>query len=183
MVAGCGSRSNPSSFYLLASIPESESIKTETDRAISLSVGPVRMPAYLDRKQLVIRSGSNALVIREYSRWGEPLQENFQRVLIENLSLLLATPKVYGYDRPGIKETDLQLVIDVSRFDVSKNGRGILIAFWSVNNGQGDRLLRDKVTLTTKSRSMDAADIAGTLNALLTDFSTHIAAGIRTLSI
>ncbi|MEA3548625.1 MAG: PqiC family protein [Thermodesulfobacteriota bacterium] len=180
-VAGCGSRSKPATFYLLTSLPGAESIGVQAGTPMILSVGPVRLPSYLGRKQLLLRSGKNELIIKEYSRWGEPLQENFQRVLIENLSVLLATPQVYDYNNHETKEPDFQLLIDVSRFDVTDDGLATLTAFWTINDSQGNQLLRNKSTLSTKSQSLESGAIVNTLNQMVIDFSTELTRAIRSL--
>ena len=61
---------------------------------IGLGVGPIRMPLYLDRSDIVTRGSSNQVEIADFAQWAGPLQENFSRVLAENLSVLLATDKV-----------------------------------------------------------------------------------------
>ena len=180
-VAGCGSRSKPSTFYLLTPLPGSESIGVQVGTPMSLSVGPVRLPSYLGRKQLLLRSGENELIIREYSRWGEPLQENFQRVLIENLSVLLATPHVYDYDNHENNKPEFQLLIDVSRFDMTDDGQATLTAFWTINDSQSNQLLRNKSTLYAESQSLESGTIVNTLNQMVIDFSTELARALRSL--
>ena len=179
-LAGCGS-SKPSTFYLLTSLSASEATAVQSGAQAEISVGPVRLPSYLDRKQLLLRSGANELILREYNRWGEPLQENFQRVLIENLSLLLVTSQVYDYDSRDLKEVDFQLRIDVNRFDVNDDGQATFIAFWTIDDSRGDKLLRKKTTLTTESQSLESADIVNALNQMVGDFSTELAETIRSL--
>jgi hypothetical protein len=180
-ITACGSRSKPATFYLLTSLSGSEAIDVQAGTPTILSVGPVRLPSYLGRKQLLLRSGKNELIIKEYSRWGEPLQENFQRVLIENLSVLLATPQVYDYNNHETKEPDFQLLIDVSRFDVTDDGQATLTAFWSINDSQGNQLLRNKSTLYRESQSLEPVTIVHTLNQMVSDFSTELARAIRSL--
>ncbi len=179
-LAGCG-KSKPSTFYLLTSLSASEATAVQSEAQAEVSVGPVRLPSYLDRKQLLLRSGENELILREYNRWGEPLQENFQRVLIENLSLLLVTSQVYDYDSHNLKEVDFQLRIDVNRFDVNDDGQATFIAFWTIDDSRGDKLLRKKTTLTTESQSLESADMVNALNQMVADFSTELAETIRSL--
>ncbi len=177
-VTGCG-KSRPSTFYLLSSLPETEPVTTRPVTQLKLSIGPVRLPEYLDRTQLSARTQKNELSIREYSRWGESLKENFQRVLLVNLSVLLETPHVYEYDTRDIEETDYQLIVDVRRFDVSNEGRAELIVFWSINDGRNNQLQRRKSALHTESPSLESGDIVKALNQLLTDFSKEVAGVIH----
>ena len=56
-----------------------------------IGVGPITVPKYLDRPQIVTRSGRNQLALGEFDRWAEPLQDNVLRVLAENLAFLIPT--------------------------------------------------------------------------------------------
>ncbi len=180
-IYGCGQRSKPATFYMLSPIPKTEMVyKQSGGEPVKISVGPIQVAPYLNRKQIVIRSGEHKLNIKEFSRWGEPLKENFQRVLIENLSLLLSTPHIYEYDN-RFAQSDFQVIIDVNRFDVSDNGQAILSAFWSINDSKGGRLLRDKTVIHTETKHLDSKSVVKTLNKMLTDFSSEIAEAIRSL--
>lgn len=181
-VYGCGQRSKPANFYLLSPLPKTATVyKQDVSQPVKISVGPVTMAPYLKRKQLLIRSGEHGLIIREFSRWGEPLQDNFQRVLAENLSLILSTPYIYEYDRRFGQDFDFKVIIDVNRFDVSDSGQAILAAFWSLNDNQGEQLMRDKTVIHSETSHFESRNVVNTLNKMLTDFSVEIAETIRSL--
>ena len=40
---------------------------------LTVGVGPVTLPPYLDRPQLVTRAGSNRAVLADFDSWVEPL--------------------------------------------------------------------------------------------------------------
>lgn len=182
-VYGCAQRSQPASFFLLSpSLPETEKTYQQSiNQPVKISVGPVWMAPYLKRKQLVLRSGENKLIIKEFNRWGEPLQKNFQRVLVENLSLLLLSPHIYEYDRHLGQDVDFQVIIDVNRFDINDNGQAVLSAFLSINDSKGKRLFRDKTVIRLESKDLEPESIVKTLNKLLSDFSNKIAKTIHYL--
>ncbi len=50
-----------------------------------IGVGPVRIPEYLNRPQMVTRGKSNLLTFAQYDRWAEPLGESIERTIAENL--------------------------------------------------------------------------------------------------
>ena len=181
---GCAGTSKPSNFYLLRALPESEDSLTTAggQGALSVLVGPITLPAYLDRTQIVTLFGNNELTMDEFSRWAEPLQDNFYRVLVENLSLLLNTPRVYSYDRRGPAPAEFQIIIDITRFESDTRGDAYLTAFWTVVGKDGDshKIERKSVFRATAS----TADLTGMVNAqnrLLTKFSREIAKTIRSL--
>ena len=76
-----------------------------------LGIGPIKFPGYLDRQEIVVRSAQNRLMFLSTDRWAEPLQENFSRVLSENLALLLDTDLIIIYpwspaNRPRYQRRD-----------------------------------------------------------------------------
>src|SRR5262249_32672698 len=86
LVAGCASP--PSKFYTLSAIPGPAAPASE----ISVSVGPVTIPASVDRPQMVVTAGVNQVRLEEFNRWASPLQNNIARVVAENLVAMLGTP-------------------------------------------------------------------------------------------
>src|SRR6476660_6643335 len=50
-----------------------------------LGLGPVAIPGYLDRPQIVTRVGPNELRLDEVARWGEPLRDGIARALQQDL--------------------------------------------------------------------------------------------------
>jgi uncharacterized lipoprotein YmbA len=54
-----------------------------------VGVGPVTVPAAVDRPQIVLRVDANRVALQEQSRWAEPLKESIPRVVASNLAVLL----------------------------------------------------------------------------------------------
>src|SRR5262245_12059468 len=65
-----------------------------TASSMSIAVGPVAVPAMVDRPQIVVVTGPNEVRLDEFNRWAAPLQNNISRVVAENLTVLLGTPRV-----------------------------------------------------------------------------------------
>ncbi len=89
-LGGCAGTPN-SRFYLLEPLtgaPGPEGT-VPLDRAISIGLGPVTLPEYLDRPQIVTRTDRNTVLLAEFDRWAEPLSGNVSRTLAENLTYLL----------------------------------------------------------------------------------------------
>lgn len=185
LTVGCTTgTSKPSKFYMLTSLPESESgaSKAQESRALSVLIGPVTLPAYLDRAQIVTLTGKHELTLDEFTRWAEPLQDNFYRVLAENLSLLLNTPKIFTYDRRGTMRADFQIVIDVTRFDSVANGDAHLTVFWEVveKGVEAPSVIRKSVVLARAS-STGTTGVVDAQNRTLSEFSREIAEAVQSL--
>lgn len=125
---GCG-HSKPARFYLLTPMKNTEDRPKPVPRPnLVVGVGPIRFPEYLDRPQMVRRLDDNRVELAEYDRWAEPLADNFQRVLCENLAAHLGTQNIETAPfRPDVK-IDLRVQIDVLRFDVTTDGQAVLVA-------------------------------------------------------
>src|SRR5437016_13128921 len=82
-VSGCST--GPSArLYVLTSLPRAESVAPTTGgRAISIGIGPVELPQYVNRSQIVTGQQSSELQSAVSAQWAEPLQDGFTRVLAE----------------------------------------------------------------------------------------------------
>src|SRR5689334_10243728 len=64
---------------------------------VTIGLGPVQFPEYLDRPELVIRTSANAFELSEANRWAEPLADNFRHVLASDLTNLLGAANIVQY--------------------------------------------------------------------------------------
>ena len=84
-VAGCFGTSQSSRFYTLTP-PADRSGLGSTGLDTAVVIGPVTIPDYLDRRQIVTRSGRNEIVLAEFDRWGGSLDGEITRVLVAGLA-------------------------------------------------------------------------------------------------
>ena len=134
ILSGCGVTSPASRFYLLSPMDETAT-KQEAiadPGFVSISIGPVSLPKYLKKQQIVTRSGSNELRLAEFDRWAGKIEEDIGRVVAENLAYLLATDRVLPYPAIDGVETDYTIEMDISRFDGSLGGNVELMARWAI---------------------------------------------------
>ena len=102
--SGCAS-SPPTRFYTLSpsatTVPEIK--PSADDGCLSLGIGPIKIPDYLDRPQIVTRISSHEIGMAEFDHWAEHLKDNLTRVLANNLSSLLCTKTLVVFPwRAGI---------------------------------------------------------------------------------
>src|SRR5450432_3315565 len=87
--AGCASPM--ARFYTLASTATTG----DTPAArFSVMVGPVTIPASVDRPQFVVQVAPNRVDVDEFNRWAAPLNDSVARVIAGDLAVLLGTPDV-----------------------------------------------------------------------------------------
>ena len=174
-----GSPSQPTNFYLLAS-SEGTTEGAELEKGKSVLLGPVALPAYLDRPQIVTQNSPNRLKLSELDQWAEPLQDSLQRVMIENLSRQLKTENIYSFPasmRPG---PDIyQLAIQFTDIRMTQDGVTRIKVRWSLhNNLDGRPLIREG----KEYQNQDSADFEGyarSLSKLLEELSKELAQTVR----
>lgn len=139
-LTGCGTKM-PSKFYMLTSIEnDSVSITSIQKTAdIQIGLGPVNFPRCLDRLPIVKRNTGSEVIIDEMHRWAESLEDNFTRVLADNLYALLNGVQITTYPLHNWREADYQVILNVSRFDADINGNIILSARWNIRSKAGER--------------------------------------------
>ena len=177
-LAGCGT-TRPSKFYILSPMPAGESV-TATGNEPAIGLGPVVMPKYLDRPQIVQRAGDNQLLLAESHRWAEPLANNFTRVLAENLAATIPVDQVAVYPWSRTTRVDYQVSVDVMRFDADTNGNAVLSSDWKVLETESNEVIAMKrSTFSEAALATDYAAIVAAQSRLLAAFAREITGVIR----
>ncbi|MFQ5803507.1 MAG: membrane integrity-associated transporter subunit PqiC [Candidatus Methylomirabilales bacterium] len=186
MLGGCvGGKSKPSSFYVLSPLPDAKAGKQVAagERDVAIGIGPIDLPHYLDRTQIVIRASPNQLDFAEFDRWAEPLRDNFSRTLTENLSTLLATPHVAVFPWDGSTPIDYQVEVEVTRFEGDADGNALLIARWSIfGKGVRELLVRRRSRFSKAAGAQDYEALVSAMSRALANLSREIATAIETVS-
>jgi hypothetical protein len=128
-------------FHTLQPMPPPQPVPAMAAGSPALEVLPVRLPDLLRRPQMVLAQGGDALGLSETHRWGNPLDQDMQRVLVADLGLLRGgAPVVPSPD--GVRvAADLRLEVTVQSC-VSRPGAGLVLqATWMVTRTGQDRAL------------------------------------------
>lgn len=177
---GC-TGSEKSRFYMLDSLERFSPATLNSESVnITIGIGPLTIPEYLNRPQIVTRSGRYKIDIAEFDRWAETLEDTIPRVLAENLSVLLSTDRVYTY--PWAKKTpSYQLKIEFIRFDGSIPGNVELTVRWTLlKNGIETRINRKKYIEKKPIAGQGYSGMVSAMSLVLYDLSREIAVGIMT---
>jgi uncharacterized protein len=141
LMSGCA-RTPPVSYYQLSATDTGQTAAgaSAIGEAV-IGVGPVRLPEFLDRPQIIIRMGSNRVQLVEGHRWAEPLAENIPRVLRENLAARLGTERIQYFPWNQTAAVDLQIPVEILRFEGEGYKEAHLEVIWSVQGRGGKKLL------------------------------------------
>jgi uncharacterized lipoprotein YmbA len=182
--AGCSFlevKPDPSRFFALASLPRTG--QTAQDAAVTnqlvLGIGPIKFPGYLDRQQFVTRISQNRFAVAENDRWAEPLEENFSRVLSQNLSILLQTDRIVGYPWERSQRPTYQIQVEVLRFEPNAEHVVELWARWSIVDDKKETIDRKESFLTKSARDKSTEASVAALSETVVDLSRDIASAIR----
>ena len=154
LLAGCAS--SPSArFYTLTPLGrhDAETSPQAMATPVSVRIGPVEIPDYLDRPQIATRDGRNELRLAEFDRWAGSLSENIAAVLAENLSTLLGSDRIYVYPRMSAEKTDYSVALRVLRLDCTPGERVLLKAQWTVFAEQERKDVATRLKTYTESLS------------------------------
>jgi len=178
-LSGCGASTQPPKFYLLNSLSASEQAVAQASLGLAIAVGPIKIPEYVDRPQIVTRISKNELALAEFHKWAEPLKDNIPQVLADNLSVLMKTDQIALYPWKRTTPVDYQVTIDITRFDTSSDAEAHIVARWQVFGEDTRQILASKKShFTAPLQGADYHSIVSALNQTLADLSLAIATSI-----
>ena len=148
---------------------------------LSIVVGPVSIPAVVDRPQIVVTTSPNQVRPEEFNRWASPLQNAIARVVAENLVALLGTPRVILSSQTLGADADYRAAIEVQRFESAQGEAATLDAVWTVIRTKDGKSQTGRTTVreATSDKSYDA--LAAAHSRALARLSQDIADGVRSL--
>jgi uncharacterized lipoprotein YmbA len=134
LTAGCAG-SPPSRFYTLSAT----ATPTATPSTLFVAVGPVTVPAVVDRPEFVVSTGPNELRLDEFNRWASPLQNGLSRAIAENLVALLGTPRVVLFPQQLAADPDYRIAVEVRTFDSRLGTAAAIDAVWTIRRAKDGR--------------------------------------------
>jgi uncharacterized lipoprotein YmbA len=174
LVAGCAATPQ-SHFYTLSAA----TTPATTSSTLSVVVGPVSVPATVDRPQIVVTTDPNQVRLEEFNRWAAPLQNTITRVVAENLVALLGTPHVTLFPQTLSVDADYRVAIEVQRFDSAPGAAATVDAVWTVRRTKDGRTQTGRTTVQEAVQGQSYEALAAAHSRALAKVSGDIAAAIR----
>jgi uncharacterized lipoprotein YmbA len=176
-LSGCallaGPKVDPTNYFVLNAVAPATGVTSD----VSIGLGPVEIPAYLDRPQMARRVDQYQIAYSETALWAEPLAELVPRTMAADLVLLLGPRRLELF--PWYRTTKLDFVITVafSRFEEQPDGSMALGGRWTLRDKhRGNKLVRTFANSRVPGPSEDRAAV---LSALLADLTQEIATAIQ----
>jgi uncharacterized protein len=174
---GPGCASTPSKFYTLSPAAEPGGATA----SYSVAVGPVSVPAMIDRPQMVVNVGPNQVGIDEFNRWASPLQSDIARVVAENLAKMLGTPLVSVFPQATAAGASYRVLIDVMRFESAPGKGANLDAVWTVRGAKEGASRAGRTTVSEPVADGSTVALVAAHSRALGRLSRDVAEAIRAL--
>jgi hypothetical protein len=184
-LSGCMSVSNSPTprFYMLQAVGENQvSKKINIASEAVIGVGPVKIPEYLDRPQIVTQDKEKMLKLAQFDRWGESLDLGMARLIRENLTVMLPEAKFTSYPWNSSIPVKYQVIVEIVQLDSELDKDLFLVAQWLVIGTQ------DANTMIIKSSEFrqpiipqNYSGLAKTLSMACASLSSEIADALAKL--
>jgi uncharacterized lipoprotein YmbA len=175
LASGCAS---PMSRFYTLSAANAPAAASST---LSIVVGPVSVPAVVDRPQIVVTTGPNQVRPEEFNRWASPLQNNISRVVAENLVAVLGTPRVILFSQTLGGDVDYRAAIEVQRFESAPGEAATLDAVWTVSRTKDGKSQTGRTTVREVASDKGYDALAAAHSRGLARLSQDIANAVRAL--
>ncbi len=146
LLSGCMHDSKSVQFYMLnadSGVVSTARVPVSANAPV-IGLGPIRIPEYLNRPQMIVAISDNQYQLSEDHRWAERLDQNISLALIKALPRQLGTDRIMRYPWTQRQVVDYQVGIDILEFNVDASGQSRLIAQWYVKR-------KDKPTIDKRS--------------------------------
>lgn len=177
VLAGLLSSCRSATVHLYTLWPNDPEPRTSPAKAVPAAfvLERLEIPKAVDRKELVVRTGSRELALLENDTWASSLREETKHALVENLNLALAaspSPPVPEALRPFL------VFIDIEEWEAAHNGV-TLRANWQVKTLEStDRLDIHCETMIKESSTGSPDDLVRADQLLLKRLAFSIARAI-----
>lgn len=175
LLAGCSSPA--SRFYTLSPVAVPATVSSD----ISVSVGPVSIPAMVDLPAIVVSKGPNQVELDEFNRWAAPLSDNIAQVVAENLAALLGTQRVTLFKQPLGAAADYRVAVEIQSFLSAPGDAATLNAVWLVRRAKDGASRTGRTSLREPTNGPGYEALAAAHSRALASLSQDIAGGIRGL--
>lgn len=175
LTVSCTSSGPATSYYSLFASKSIERVHLNSSE-ISIGVGPILLPEYLENPAVVSLSRSQIVRVSGYHAWAGDLKDAMSRVIAQEVSTALSADKVWAFPWDNRVRPQYQIRIVFEEFSGIRGGQVSLRAKWSLLNQRGDTVLlfaTEQFSSNTSSESVDT--YVAELNQLLNQFSLRVA--------
>jgi len=174
LLAACVTKTATSpNYYLLSS--EQLTSRALDLKAFKLAVGPVDVPAHLDREGIATHDGQNQINYSDKHRWAEPLKKDLVKTLNANLVQLLPNQQLIEFPYRQSNRPDYQLSINIEKFGYINDGSVVLQARSVLLDDRGRQIDSNYIDLRQVQAEKDYPAIVRLMSNLLGEMAVELA--------
>lgn len=137
ILGGCFG-SAPTSYYVIRLEGQSFPLTVESKKLNRvIEVGPVSLPAYLDRKGLMTLTAPLSYQVSNTHLWADSLDVLLAEAVAKHPFWVSYGLRTVLYPKPTRENSYARVALDVTRFDVNQQNAGIIQATWIVQPQKG----------------------------------------------
>lgn len=185
-LSGCMSMSSSPTprFYMPVSLEKDQvAQKIEIPSGVIIAVGPIGIPEYLDRPQIVTKNDNGTMHFAQFDRWAEPLDSALNRLLIDDLAAMLPSANFQFFPCSFTIPLDYHVIADVVRLDIELNKDMVLEIQWSIIDSRSKKMI-----LTKRSEMREAIaphnyfGVSKALSSACAELSREIAGSLASIT-
>src|SRR5262245_8123573 len=141
------------------------------------------MPGYLNRIQIVTRTGTDQVEISVFHRWAEPLEDGIARILANEIGARVPTDRIVIFPWRGVVARSLhyQVIVAVMRFDGPQGGDITLDTRWRILGTDRNDLAFRRTTVTEPAVGQGYEPMIAAMHHALVTLGQEIAAEIQAM--
>lgn len=166
--------------HILTSVKTEMGLMKKGPSVIMKNVGirEIKLPAYLDRPQIVRRVGDNELVLSSSHQWGEPLSQSVSRVLAEQLDNELVNARVFVHPWSHKQTIAVQIEVQINQFEIVDNQACVLDVSWLIWSKDNSIATTHHAMITVPVNSQQYSVLVNAHSQALLQLSKQIASSL-----
>lgn len=181
-LSACMRSNKPVQFYRLnagTTMLDSIQLPESTNQAV-IGLGPIHIPDYLNRPQMVVAISDNQYQLSEEHRWAERLDQNISLALTKFLPSQLGSNRIVRYPWAQRQAIDYQVSIDIIEFNIDGLGQSRLTALWLIKRKDQPDLSR-RFNYQVSASATDYEMMVAAQSVCLTKLGEDIAVTLKQL--
>ena len=173
-------------YYALTPMNENKAVVADSMsarlNAMIIGIGPVKIPEYLNRPQIVTMNNEKMLQFAQFDRWGESLDLGLARLIREDLTSILPGTKLTLYPWNPLVTVKYQVAVEIIQLDSDLAKDMHFVVQWTVIDVQNSKTViikRSEFRLPIVSHNYSG--LAQTLSTACSSLSDQIAQALASL--
>ena len=174
-------------YYALTPMNENKAVVADSMsarlNAMIIGIGPVKIPEYLNRPQIVTMNNEKMLQFAQFDRWGESLDIGLARLIREDIALILPSAKLTLYPWNPLMAVKYQVIVEIIQLNSQLDQNMFFDVQWTVLDLQNLKtVMIKKSTFRTAIVGHNYAGLVRTLSTACASLSNEIAKSLTKLN-